>query len=49
MRKLEAKRQLSAGRRLMHGLVSLGMLEKPHLIHSSGEGADQESPHTIYS
>lgn len=33
----------------MHGLVSLGMLEKPHLIHSNGEGADQESPHTIHS
>lgn len=33
----------------MHGLVSPGMLEKPHLIHGSGERADQESPHTIYS
>lgn len=33
----------------MHGLVSLGMLEKPHLIHSSGEGAYQESPHTSHS
>lgn len=30
----------------MHGLVSLGMLKKPHLIHGIGEGADQESPHT---
>lgn len=33
----------------MHGLGSLGMLEEPHLIHSNGEGADQESPHTIHS
>lgn len=38
MTELEGKWWLSARRRLMQGLVSPGMLEKPHLIHSSGEG-----------